>query len=106
MIYSNDESDKSLRKKNHFIEVYLQPIAIALLIAAAVYLFTRANYIRSVDMVFIYYLSLLTGLFIYGRNTRNWLKMPDGSWQNIKGMQTDFKLSASEPANYEDEYFI
>lgn len=106
MIYSNDESDKALRTKNHFIEVYVQPIVVSLILSALFFLSAKTFMIGSTDHVMGYYLAVFAGIIVYARNQGRWLKMPDGTWYNVKGIRPPHVFSANEPAEYDEEYFV
>jgi len=105
MIYSNDESDKSIRQKNFYLTVYLLPIATAAIICGVIYLLSQAGYLHRRDVVFGYMLSLTPAILVYLFNNRNWLKMPDGTYHNIKGISQTNIINLNEPKEYEAEYF-
>lgn len=105
MIYTNDESDKSTRKRNYYLNVYLLPIGTAAVICAVVYWASENNYLSKGDTYYGYFLSLTAALLLYGFHKRNWLKMPDGSFWYVKGMAAAPKLTINEPAVYEAEYY-
>jgi hypothetical protein len=50
-------------------------------------------------------MSLTPALFLYAFNRRNWLKMPDGTFYNIKGISATPKINFNEPKEYLAEYF-
>ena len=105
MIYSNDESDKSIRQKNFYLTVYILPIATAVIICGVIYWLSQAGYLQRRDMIFGYTLSLTPAILVYAFNKRNWLKMPDGTYHNIKGISQTNIINLNEPAEYEAEYF-
>lgn len=105
MIYTNDETDKSLRKKNFYLTVYVLPICITLGICSLIYFATTSNYLPKREAIYGYFLSFTTGLFLCAYNKKNWLKMPDGSYYNIKGHSSTTKFNSIEPKEYEAEYF-
>lgn len=106
MIYSNDQTDKAERQKSFILTVFLFPIVTALAIGAILYFFSPKLHIARFDSVFGYFLALLAGLFLYGFNKRYWLKMPDGTFHNIKGVAQTNKVSRIEPSEYEEAYFV
>jgi len=105
MIYTNDEADKSVRQKNFYLTVYLLPILVVGIICGAVYLASNANYLPKTDTMYGYIISLTPAFLLYTFNKRNWLKMPDGTYHNIKGISPTPKFSITEPAQYEAAYF-
>ena len=105
MIYTNDETDKSGRQKNFYLTVYALPIGLTLGIWGIIYLATTANYLPKGDAIYGCVLSLTPGLFLFAHNKKNWLKMPDGTFHNIKGVTPTNKINLKEPIEYEAEYF-
>ena len=103
-MYSNDESDKSIRKRNYLATVYLLPVAVVLIICSTVYFYSTTNEISRVDATMGYALSISFGVIIFAYNKNNWLKMPDGTFYNIKGVTPPHKIYLSEPAEYEAEF--
>ena len=106
MIYTNDESDKSVRQKNFYLTVYARPVGLTLAICGLIYLATIANYLSKTDTYYGYVLSMTPGLLFYAYNKKNWLKMPDGTFHNIQGFAPTTKFNASEPTVYEANIFI
>jgi hypothetical protein len=105
MIYSNDESDRSIRQRNFYLTVYLAPIALIAVICGLIYWGSMNDYLKKADTYYGYFMSLTPAIFLYGYNRRNWLKMPDGSFHYVKGISPTARLSLGEPAEYEAEYF-
>jgi hypothetical protein len=105
MIYSNDEADKSVRQKNFYLSVYVLPIAVIAIICGLVYSASKANYLGRTDLSYGYIFSLTPAFFLYIFNRRNWLKMPDGTYHNIKGISQTTTVNLNEPTEYEAEYF-
>jgi len=105
MNYSNDESDKSIRQRNFYGTVYLAPIALAIATCALIYWASSHNYLNKGDANYGYFMSLTPAFLLYAFNKRNWLKMPDGTYHNIKGISATPKINFYEPAQYEAEYF-
>jgi hypothetical protein len=105
MIYTNDEADKSTRQKNFYLTVYIIPIAIVAIICGLVYWASTNNYLDKTDTNYGYFMSLIPAFILYAFNIRNWLKMPDGTFHNIKGISPTPKLNFNEPTEYEAEYF-
>ncbi|MDH7461773.1 hypothetical protein QEG73_10805 [Chitinophagaceae bacterium 26-R-25] len=105
MIYTNDETDKSIRQKNFLLSVYALPIAVSASLCGLIYLATSANYLPKEDAFFGYMTSLFPGILLFSRNSRNWLKMPDGTFHNIKDIVPTTKINMTEPSLYEEEYF-
>ncbi len=105
MIYTNDEADKSIRQKNFYLTVYVLPIAAVAIICGLVYSASKANYLTRTDTTYGYVFSLTPALLLYAFNKRNWLKMPDGTYHNIKGISQTNTVTVNEPIEYEAEYF-
>ena len=105
MIYTNDESDKSTRQRNFYVTVYLIPAALVVIICGLIYLGSSNNYLDKTDTNYGYFMSLTPAFILYAFNKRNWLKMPDGTFHNIKGIAPTLKLNFNEPRKYEAEYF-
>ncbi|MCC7514485.1 MAG: hypothetical protein IT212_07315 [Bacteroidia bacterium] len=105
MIYTNDESDKSIRQRNFYLTVYIFPIALVAIICGLVYWGSLNNYLQKIDTNYGYFMSLTPAFFLYAFNRRNWLKMPDGTFHYIKGITPTPKLTFNEPTEYEAEYF-
>ena len=104
-IYTNDETDKSIRQRNFYIEVYLLPIIVVAVICGLVYWASSNKYIEKTDIGYGYFMSLTPALILYAFNRRNWLKMPDSTYHNVKGISPTPKLNFYEPTEYEAEYF-
>jgi hypothetical protein len=105
MIYTNDEADKFERRKNFYFRVYLLPALSAGILIALAYLAYASGHLSKGDFIYGCVLSLTPAMFIYAFNRRHWLKMPDGTYHNIKGIPPTNKITFSEPAIYEAEYF-
>ncbi|MFT3902733.1 MAG: hypothetical protein QM727_06145 [Niabella sp.] len=105
MIYTNDEGDKSTRQKKFYLTVYILPIATAAIICGLVHLASKVNYLTPTDTLYGYIFSFMPAFLLYAFNKRNWLKMPDGTYHNIKGTSPTNNIAINEPAAYEVEYF-
>ncbi|HLK30756.1 MAG TPA: hypothetical protein VKT28_19420 [Puia sp.] len=105
MIYTNDEADKSVRQKNFYLTVYLLPVAVISGICVLIHWAATAHYLSRTDTYYGYFLSLTPGLLVFAYNKKNWLKMPDGTYHNIKGIAPTNKINLNEPAAYEAVYF-
>ena len=93
MTYSNDETDKAVRQKDYILTVFLLPIAAILVISGLFYLASHQLNMAYFDSVFGYYFAFLAGSLIYGFNKRYWLKMPDGTFHNMRGITPTNKIS-------------
>ena len=105
MIYTNDESDKSIRQRNFYLTVYIIPIVLVAIICGLVYWASSNNYLQKTDTAYGYFVSLTPAFFLYAFNRRNWLKMPDGTFHNIKDISPTPKINFNEPTEYLAEYF-
>lgn len=102
--YSNDESDKSIRNRNYYLNVYVLPLLLAGLICAGGYWAGKMKLIASNEVIAAYFLSLTPAMLLSTWLRSHWLKMPDGSWHNIKGISANPKLYFNEPSVYLAEY--
>jgi hypothetical protein len=105
MIYSNDDQDKATRRRDFLLTVYVLPILTLAIICGLVYWASSQNLLTKTDTGYSYFLSLTPAVFVYSFNRRNWLKMPDGTYHNIKGVASTQTLRFNEPSVYEVEYF-
>lgn len=79
MIYTNVESDKSVRQKDFYLAVYVLPVGLALGICGLIYFASIANYLSKADNNIEYDIAISLCLCLYAYNKKNWLKMPDGT---------------------------
>jgi hypothetical protein len=93
MIYSNDETDKSVRRKNFLLTVYALPIATAAIICGTIYMAAKAKYLSKGDAAYGYMSSLMAGMLLFASHRKNWLKMPDGTYHNIQDNPSTMKDS-------------
>lgn len=105
MIYSNDESDKKIRFKNHLLAVYIAPLILALVIGGVVYLCVLYKLLLERELYYGFFLSLTPSLFLHSYNKKYWLKMPDGTFHNVKNIGTSSFINTIEPLFYEDEFY-
>ena len=105
MIYTNDEADKSIRQRNFYLTVFVLPIGLIIGICVFVYLATKSNYLPKGDALFGYISSPSLGIYLFAYNMKKWLRMPDGTFHNIKDIKPTNKFYINEPAEYEFEYF-
>jgi len=105
MTYTNDESDKSIRWKNFYLTVYIAPVVLVAALCGGIYWAAHNNYIQETETSYSYFMSLTPAFLLYAYNKRNWLKMPDGTYHNIKDVSSTVKSNFSEPNEYEAEYF-
>lgn len=105
MIYSNDEADKRERRKNFYLTVYVIPGLFILATVVLLYWFYLAGHIVIGDFIYGSVLALTPAMLIHSLSRRHWLKMPDGTYHNIKGEASTGKTNFNEPTEYEAEYF-
>ena len=103
MIYSNDESDKSIRFKNYILTCFVLPLFLGGCAAGLVYTASGHHYLANQDITMGYLLSANLAIITYTYNRRYWLKMPGRGFYNIKGLQ--YGKFASEPAEYDEVFF-
>ena len=106
MFYTNDEADKTTRQKNFYLGVYVLPAAIVLILCGLLYWAYVSDRITGADLIYGCVLSLTPATFLSAFNTRNWLKMPDGTYHNIKGISPANHYNTDEPNVYESEYYF
>lgn len=102
--YSNDESDRKLRNRNYYLNTYLLPLILAGLICLVSYWAGKKNFIARNEVIIGYFLSLTPAILLSTWLRSHWLKMPDGSWHNIRGLPANPKLNFYEPSEYLAEY--
>jgi hypothetical protein len=105
MVYTNDETDKSIRHKNHIIFVYVIPVVISILLCSLIFFGLKYNLIPEIDKIYGYVISVSAGALLSIFNSKNWLKMPDGSFHNVKNLNINKAININEPKDYETEYF-
>ena len=106
MIYTNDETDKTVRQKNFILTVYIIPISMILGLCIVFYLAYNANFILKKDSYYGCFFTIPFGLLLYINQKNNWLKMPDGSYYNVKNIEPTNKTTLNEPSEYETEYYF
>ncbi len=106
MFYSNDDTDKEIRKRNYLLNVFGIPIIIALAIAGITYLAYSKRYISSVDRTFCYFISFSIATFLYAKNKVKWLKIPDGTYYRVQDENNYSKNSLNEPIEYDRIYYV
>jgi hypothetical protein len=104
MIYTNDEADKATRQRNYYLSVYLLPLGLVAVLCGLVYGASAKHYLPTTDTIYGYFLTLLPAFLLSAFNRRHWLKMPDGTFHQIKGIAPNPKQTYYEPAAYEAEY--
>ena len=105
MKYSNDVSDRKKRKINFYLYVIILPVFSIILICIFTFFLARKSYITKADSGLSYAFSITAGIIIYGLSKKNWLKMPDGTYYNIKKIRQKNKATLDEPVEYEEEFF-
>jgi len=106
MKYSDDQSDKSFRKRNYYLWVYFCPIAVVLIIYAILFFASTKNYLYGIDRYFGYIIFPILGFLISQYNSQNWLKLPDGSFHNTNELFPVQNENPEEPDKYQEEYFF
>ena len=105
MIYSNDDSDRALRRRNFILTVYVLPVMVIIAICGVIYFASQKKWLTGADIRSAYLFSFCGGAIAYVLGKRNWEKMPDGSYHYVRRISTPVKISAKEPAHYEEEYY-
>jgi hypothetical protein len=92
-------------KGKFYFNVILLPLAVAVVVLGLVLFLHFGEYVSLSDAIYGYSLPLAAFFFLSMRNNRDWLRLPDGSYRNIKNQP--LRLSqASEPQRYEEEFFL
>jgi len=79
------------------------PLALVAIICGLVYWASFYNSLKKTDIMYGYVMSLAPAVLLYTFNRRNWLKMPDGTYHNIKGISPTPNFN--EPTEYEAVYY-
>jgi hypothetical protein len=106
MKYSNDDSDKSIRKRNYYLGAYVFPIVVVLIIYAILFFAPIKNNFHGIDRYFGYIMFPILGFLLSQYNSRSWLQMPDGSFTNTNSLSPTQKENVDGPDKYEEEYFF
>ena len=110
MIYSNDETDKVIRKKNFILSVYVIPTSIVLIILIALIIiginidYSNRDYMSGLGGIGGF--ALAFGMILSAVNKSKWLKMPDGSYHHLNGLKVSPTSAKPEPNEYDYEYYI
>jgi hypothetical protein len=105
MNFSNDESDRALRRRNFILTVYVFPLMIVIGIFVAIYFASQKQWLSETDSKNAYLYSFCGGAMAYVLSKRRWMKMPDGTHHYIKRESSSANISLREPACYEEEYY-
>jgi len=105
MNYSNDESDRTLRRRNFIIMVYILPLMVIIAICVAIYFASRYQWLTGTDSRNAYLYSFCGGAIAYVLGKRKWLKIPDGGYIYVRNVPPSPKISSREPSCYEEEYY-
>ena len=105
MKYSNNESDRALRRRNFIVTVYILPLLVMLFIWIVIYYAAQKQWLADAKTRNAYLYSLCSGAIVYVLNKRKWRKMPDGGYHKLKRNSSPSGIDSKEPAFYEEEYF-
>jgi hypothetical protein len=83
----------------------LLPVLTVAIICAVIYWATSQKLLTKTDAAYGYITSLTIAVFVFAFNRRYWLKMPDGTYHNIKDVAPNKTFNLNEPAVYEAEFF-
>ncbi len=106
MIYSNDHTDKQLRKRNYLLTVFVLPIIAGLIVAAVTYLAYTKKYISEVDRNYCYFTAFAITTFLFTMNKHKWLPLPNGSHFRVQTEDKQQPLSFGEPIEYDKVYYL
>lgn len=105
-MYTNDEADKAVRRRHYYLTVYLLPVALVAAFCGLVYWAATMNYVEKINAMYGYFTPLIPAMLLSAFNRKNWLKMPDGTFHNIRHIAATQQATSTEPAVYEAEYFL
>lgn len=105
MKYSNDQSDKSFRKRNYYLWVYFCPIAVVLIIYAILFFASTKNYLHGIDRYFGYIIFPIVVFLVSQYNSQNRLKIPDGSFHNTNELSPFKKKTLTSRINTKKNIF-
>lgn len=103
-MYNNDDSDKHLRKRNYYLQVFLLPILAAATLLALIFWLNHSGYFNQLDVNVSYGIIVVIGFMLYSYNHGKWVKMPDGGIYHRASIH--HSKSLTEPAEYVAEYFV
>lgn len=99
MIYSNDDADKAIRKRNCLLTVFVLPITTALALTGLIYLLYSKQYISDIDRNYCYFIAFGVAATIFSMNKHKWLRAPDGSHFKVQNEYRQI-ISLGEPIEY------
>ena len=105
MIYTNDNTDRKIRKRNYLLSVIALPAAVIVIIVATIYYLYNHHYINQTDRSYGYFLSVSLATILFTFSKRKWLKMPDGSYFRVQNEETRQVNSFNEPVQFERAYY-
>jgi len=105
MKYSNDENDRKKRKHIFYSSVYILPALSFVLSFLLIYFLANKGYLPKKDKEIAFVFSAIIAVFIWGYYKKYWLKMPDGSYHNIKAALQSKAIKINAPKSYEQEFF-
>ena len=104
MHYTNPETQRGQSRKRFYLQVYGLPVLLTALIGSVFYTAYLYEALSRSNIIYGGLLAFNAVIYVYARNRRNWLKMPDGSFHNLKEHPALYPLSSAEPSVYEAEY--
>src|SRR5882762_980320 len=105
MIPSNENPGKPASKKRYFLSVLRPAIFTLFIICGLTYFASYKNYLLKKDVAYGYMFSFVAAAIAFAITDKNWLKMPDRTYRNIKNYRQTSKVQLTEPAEYEAEFF-
>lgn len=105
MIYTNDESDKSVRQKNYYFNVYALPALVALIIGGIIFLLFLQGYVNKSDCYVLSMFAIAPATMLSAYKKRDWLRMPDDTFFYTKHLSQPNNVYLNEPTEYEAEYY-
>ena len=74
MIYTNDETDKSIRRRNYILTVYVLPVLVVAVICLLVYWASTEKMIAYKETYYGFLISLTPAIFLYAYYKKLWKK--------------------------------
>ena len=105
MPYTNDESDKALRKRNYAFAVIVLPLVAALAVGGLLSWLHKLHIISTADNNSGFMYCVFMSVTWHSANKRKWLKMPDGECYSVKSQVSQRKFSPGQPAVFDEVFY-
>ncbi|MGC4103436.1 hypothetical protein [Ferruginibacter sp.] len=105
MIYTNDETDRKRRTRDVYATVVALPLCLLIVLCCIIYFIAAHYHISKPDTGCLYFIAAMIAIMLGGYFGRDWLKMPDNTYHNIKQFRLAAAINAAEPQEYEVVYY-